>query len=696
LLLRAKFEAMVKKVMLTTVVGTTIAGMPDCSSMSCPSMCTCVESTCGNLYAGCAADSQCDGIMNCLFGCSCGNVFCALGCVAGKTLDSISSNVKSCASGCASSDDRTILGERKVTPPTWNVVGRASSKHNIEFQLALKQTNLHKLDSKFWEVSNPDSTEWQNFMTIEEIDSMIAPKVEHKASALKWLKENLSKAATITDLGDAIRVRAPAKDVERLFDTEMYLFNHDNGHLISKAMGTHSVPAEIANAIDFVSGLSEFPMHRSSGKKVPKPDVSTPATSVSPVVIPASLREMYSVPATAAAKVSQGVAEFQGDASYNKADLQTFFNQSGTTADEGDTVADIVGPYSGTYPDMEATLDTQYIMGVGQGEVDWYWTTAGWQYEWASNFYSTTSVPDAVSISWGWAEDGQCASGIADTECSTLGVKAAGYVNRTNVEFQKIGLRGVSLFAASGDSGANGRIDGGCTGTVLHASFPGSSPYITATGATQFSKPEYNLPSTPTACTALGSGYKCASGGVEVAVSSQVAGFTSGGGFSTYTPRPSYQDDAVNAYLNSGVALPPSSYYNNANRGYPDVSALGNGFAVYLNSYGGWTTVGGTSASSPTFAGVSSYLNAMAYNKTGKPLGFLNPFLYKMAAAKPSAFTDIVSGDNKCTEQGCAASCKGYEATKGRDPVTGLGTPVASEMLAYLESTLAAKSSVLV
>merc|ERR1711874_681309 len=108
-----------------------------------------------------------------------------------------------------------------------------------------------------------------------------------------------------------------------------------------------------------------------------------------------------------------------------------------------------------------------------------------------------------------------------------------------NAEFQKIGLRGVSLMAASGDSGANGRTDGECTGTVLHSSFPGSSPYITAVGATQLQDPVYELPSMPAACNALANmSMKCASGGTEVAVSSQVAGFTSGGGFSTYTPIP--------------------------------------------------------------------------------------------------------------------------------------------------------------
>merc|ERR1712176_1262623 len=168
---------------------------------------------------------------------------------------------------------------------------------------------------------------------------------------------------------------------------------------------------------------------------------------------------------------------------------------------------------------------------------------------------------------------------------------------------------------------------------------------------------------------------------------------TSGGGFSTYTPRPSYQDAAVTGYLKSGVTLPPSTYFNSSNRGYPDVAALGNGFAVYLNMYGGWTTVGGTSASSPTFAAIAGYLNSAAVNKTGKPLGFLNPLLYKMAEAKPSAFTDIVVGDNKCTEDGCFSTCKGYECTKGWDPVTGLGTPVLTEMLSYVESQLDAKAS---
>merc|ERR1719267_428477 len=138
-------------------------------------------------------------------------------------------------------------------------------------------------------------------------------------------------------------------------------------------------------------------------------------------------------------------------------------------------------------------------------------------YQWSHNFFNAQSIPDAVSISWGWAEDQQCAAGIEQSECQTLGGDSQQYVQRVNTEFQKIGLRGVSLFVASGDSGANGRSDGTCTDKVLHASFPGSSPYVTTVGATMLQNPKFDLENPPPACSAMGTTYACASGGLEVA-----------------------------------------------------------------------------------------------------------------------------------------------------------------------------------
>jgi len=107
--------------MASTVVGAMAATMPDCSTTGCDSLCSCVEKQCGNLYAGCAADSQCNGIMTCLLDCSCGDALCALGCAASAgSLDSTSSKVKSCATACATTD------------PEWEEYKKAYRKHYID------------------------------------------------------------------------------------------------------------------------------------------------------------------------------------------------------------------------------------------------------------------------------------------------------------------------------------------------------------------------------------------------------------------------------------------------------------------------------------------------------------------------------------------------------------------------------------
>jgi len=300
--------------------------------------------------------------------------------------------------------------------------------------------------------------------------------------------------------------------------------------------------------------------------------------------------------------------------------------------------------------------------------------------------YSTPTIPYVASISYGWNEQMQCESGIGSAECQQLGVNSNQYVALVNTQFQKIGLRGVSLICASGDSGANGRTDPYCNEPNLNPVFPAASPFITSCGATQIDATINNggnsVPNPPSGC----SGVTCTgSGGYEEAVSYNQANFASGGGFSNVAARPAYQTAAVNAYFASGVALPPSSYYNRGGRGFPDIAAFGSN--VLISSQGSIEQVGGTSCASPIFAGIITLLNQFCIQRTGKPLGFLNPLLYKMAAASPATFNDITVGDNICTESGCSSSCKGYKCTKGWDPVTGLGSPRYAAMLAYLTST---------
>ena len=119
--------------------------------------------------------------------------------------------------------------------------------------------------------------------------------------------------------------------------------------------------------------------------------------------------------------------------------------------------------------------------------------------------------------------------------------------------------------------------------------------------------------------------------------------------------------------------------FNIGGRGYPDISALAHKFFIVMDNE--TSSVDGTSAATPTIAGLVGLINTQRI-AAGKPaVGFLNPALYKIhSATGGAAFNDIVEGNNACTEQGCW--CKtGFAAAPGWDASTGLGTPNLGRIL---------------
>ena len=113
--------------------------------------------------------------------------------------------------------------------------------------------------------------------------------------------------------------------------------------------------------------------------------------------------------------------------------------------------------------------------------------------------------------------------------------------------------------------------------------------------------------------------------------------------------------DAVATYLQN-AGLPPASSYNATGRAFPDVSAIGMNFWIYCGGLP--TEVGGTSAATPTFAGIISLLNDARLAAGKKQLGFVNPLLY----AHPEVFTDIMNGHNTGMG-GCQTD--GFDSVKG-------------------------------
>jgi hypothetical protein len=76
-------------------------------------------------------------------------------------------------------------------------------------------------------------------------------------------------------------------------------------------------------------------------------------------------------------------------------------------------------------------------------------------------------------------------------------------------------------------------------------------------------------------------------------------------------------------------------------------------------------------------------LTADADQMAGQDLGNINQRLYQLGKAPPHAavlFHDITTGDNTVADLGVA----GFFAAQGWDPVTGLGTPNAANLLPAL------------
>ena len=153
--------------------------------------------------------------------------------------------------------------------------------------------------------------------------------------------------------------------------------------------------------------------------------------------------------------------------------------------------------------------------------------------------------------------------------------------------------KGVVYFAASGDSG------------IGVSSYPAASPNVVAVGGTFFNRDQFGK-------------------------FTYEQYFSGGGDVSPYEPRPSYQ---------SGIAGIVGNH-----RGYPDVASDFCCAAIYVN--GGWSSVGGTSWSSPTFAGI---VNA-AGSRQQSSLAELTLMYHELAnyTEYQADFNDITKGNSRC------------------------------------------------
>lgn len=251
--------------------------------------------------------------------------------------------------------------------------------------------------------------------------------------------------------------------------------------------------------------------------------------------------------------------------------------------------------------------------------------------------------------------------------------------------FQAAALNGVTVFGASGDGGtANGLkqpvANGGSLIPFPTVEWPASDPLVTGVGGTYLcTNPLAQTNDTRTAYFVQGIGAKCGSNTYNPGHNlAEVAWTFSGGGFSHVFSKPDYQN-----------TLPAGSTAIGAMRGVPDIAlqaSAATGALVYLSlppdgtssnvRNTGWYDIGGTSLSTPQWAGLA----AIGAQMKGHGLGPINAALYTLASNPAKYAADFFDVATMNTNQ-ADPSIPGYPATIGWDPVTGLGTPNAANLL---------------
>src|SRR6266516_561783 len=204
--------------------------------------------------------------------------------------------------------------------------------------------------------------------------------------------------------------------------------------------------------------------------------------------------------------------------------------------------------------------------------------------------------------------------------------------------------QGFTVVSGSGDHGATdwANLDASQLSPTAIVNFPADVPWVTAVGGTTLLRNHTSYDET--------------------------AWSGSGGGVSKFFSEPAFQQ-----------SLPASvQSLLGGHRGLPDIAAVADPDTAMINYiHGRWTQIGGTSASTPLWAGIIAIANQMA----GHPLGYINPAIYKVATSQnfQKDFRDITTGSNRFTSG--KSSVDGFQAAPGWDAVTGWGVPQADQFI---------------
>jgi pseudomonalisin len=537
----------------------------------------------------------------------------------------------------------------------------ATAMNNMVLSLAVRQDAQAQLQQLLADQQNPSSPNFHKWLTPLEFGMRFGPTDQDIADATSWLKSQGFRIEEVANGRMWINFSGDVQKVQRAFQTQIHQFSVD-GEMHHANTTDPTIPRALSGLVNGVVSLNDFPKKpNSTGTQLP-PDFT--AGNGAHFISPADFALIYNVnPLYNGAPAIDGTGQtiaIVGRSDINLADVQFFRSFFGLPSN--DPVFINNGPDPGNLgggEETEADLDVEWTGAVARNATI------------KLVISQSTLTTDGVDLSAQYIVDNNVAP-IMTTSfglCEAfLGTTGNGFWNNL---WAQAAAEGITSFVAAGDSGAAGCDPTSSTlGSLQAVNGLSSTPNNISVGGTLFNEGTGTFWST-TNNPADQSSVLSYIPEVAWNESGATAGGSNlrstGGGPSSIYPKPAYQ---------AGPGVPADGL-----RDIPDVALTSGGHDGYLIIQGhtasasGLGVVGGTSAASPSFAG----LMALVVQQTGSLQGNANPVFYQLgqnqAAGGAVVYHDITSGNNS------VPGVTGFSAGAGYDMTTGWGSVDANALV---------------
>lgn len=430
-------------------------------------------------------------------------------------------------------------------------------------------------------MSDPSGSEYGKYLDLGDTSSMFGPSNASESKVKSWLSS--SGVSKIVSDGNTVSFTTTVGKADKMLDTKFAVYT--NGEVNKLRTTAYSVPDELGDVVDLIHPTTYFgnmkaqavlprvPPSRTHNAPTKRQAFNASCETTISYAISANASEDFTLLSPTCLKELYNTVGYTPDpACGSTIAFGSFLNQSASYSDlalfeqifdipsQNFTIQALINggvndQNPATEMDGEANLDVQNIIGLVEGLPVSGYITGGLPpfvpdliepnkstesnepylqyYEYLLS-QPNSNLPYVITNSYGDHEN-TVPERYAKRVCNMIGM---------------MGLRGRTVLESSGDEGVGAvcRANTGAMQPEFTPQFPGTCPYVTAVGGTQFVTPEH-------------------------------AWNASSGGFSNYFGTAYYQQDAIDTYLTKYISNSTKTYYasngytNFSGRGFPDISA---------------------------------------------------------------------------------------------------------------------------